>query len=621
MARAPLLQLSDISLTYGGNPVFDGLDLVVQPGDRVALVGRNGSGKSTLMKVMAGLVEADHGLRVVPPGTRVGYMEQDPDLSAFATLGDYAAAGLDEGESWRVEAAAEGLKFRPEAPVSTASGGERRRAALARLMAQAPELMLLDEPTNHLDIQAIEWLEAELRDTRSAFVLISHDRAFLRALTRATLWIDRGETRRREQGFEGFEEWREKVWAEEDEARHKLDRKIKAEAKWAVEGISARRKRNMGRVRALAALREQRGSQIRRQGTAALELESGPTSGKRVIEAEGLSKTFGDRTIFADFSMRVLRGDRVAFVGPNGAGKTTLLKMLTGELEPDSGTVTLGTNLEIAVFDQSRAQLAAEASLWENLTGDPRMSVSGASDQVMVRGTPKHVVAYLKDFLFDERQARAPVKSLSGGEKARLLLAKLMAQPSNLLVLDEPTNDLDVETLDLLQDILGDYDGTVLLVSHDRDFIDRVATATIALEGDGKALAYPGGWSDYIAQRPERAAFGKATDGKAVNGTAADGKAVSAVNAGAANAAPAKTPQKTADSLSFTERKRLEALPALIARLEAEIGKLSGLLSDPELFSKEPVKFRKATEAVAERQQALAAAEEEWLDLAERAGE
>ena len=355
MARAPLLQLSQISLTFGGNPVFDGLDLVVQPGDRVALVGRNGSGKSTLMKVMAGLVEADHGIRVVPPGVSVGYMEQDPDLSGFATLGDYAASGLSEGEEYRVAMAAEGLKFDPETPVSTASGGERRRAALAKLMAEAPELMLLDEPTNHLDIQAIEWLEAQLSETRQAFVLISHDRAFLRALTRATLWIDRGQVRRREAGFEGFEDWRETIWAEEDEARHKLDRKIKAEAKWAVEGISARRKRNQGRVRALAALRAERASQIRRQGTAAMELDAGPTSGRKVIEAKGISKAYDDKLILKDFDLRVLRGDRVAFVGPNGVGKTTLLKMLVGQEAPDSGTVTLGTNLDIAVFDQSRA--------------------------------------------------------------------------------------------------------------------------------------------------------------------------------------------------------------------------------------------------------------------------
>ncbi|MEY3960325.1 MAG: hypothetical protein RIR14_979, partial [Pseudomonadota bacterium] len=584
----------------GGNPVFDGLDLVVQPGDRVALVGRNGSGKSTLMKVMAGLVEADQGLRVVPPGVSVGYMEQDPDLSAFATLGDYAASGLPEGEAYKVAVVAEGLKFNPQTPVATASGGERRRAALAKLMAEAPELMLLDEPTNHLDIQAIEWLEAELTATRSAFVIISHDRAFLRALTRATLWIDRGEVRRREAGFEGFEDWRETVWAEEDEARHKLDRKIKHEAKWAVEGISARRKRNMGRVRALQALRAERAGQIRRQGTAALALEGGAVSGKKVIEATGISKAYGDKLLIRDFDLRILRGDRVAFVGPNGVGKTTLLKMLVGEVAPDKGEVRLGTNLEIAVFDQTRAQLDLEASLWENLTGDPLMKVSGASDQVMVRGTPKHVVAYLKDFLFDERQARAPVKALSGGEKARLLLAKLMAQPSNLLILDEPTNDLDVETLDLLQDILGDYDGTVMLVSHDRDFIDRVATATVALEGKGRATAYPGGWSDYAAQRP------------VVVVETAPKPSVAAPSA--------KPDTKKAEGLTFTERKRLEALPELMGKLEAEIAKLSTLIADPDLFARDPARFAKATTAIAERQAALAAAEEEWLTLEERNG-
>ena len=599
MARAPLLQLTDISLTFGGNPVFDNLSLTVQPGDRVALVGRNGSGKSTLMKVMAGLVEADRGTRVVPQGVTVGYMEQDPDLSGYATLGDYAASALPEGEAYRLGVVAEGLKFNPETPVSTASGGERRRAALAKLLAEAPELMLLDEPTNHLDIQAIEWLEAELRGTRAAFVLISHDRAFLRALTRATLWIDRGEVRRREHGFEGFEDWREETWAAEDEARHKLDRKIKAEARWAVEGISARRKRNMGRVRALQELRAGRAAQIRRQGTAALELESSAQSGRRVIEAQGLTKTYDGKPIVKGLDLRVMRGDRVAFVGPNGVGKTTLLKMLTGEIEPDAGTVTQGTNLEVAVFDQSRAALDGDSSLWENLTGDPLMKVSGAADQVLVRGQNRHVVAYLKDFLFDEAQARAPVRSLSGGEKARLLLAKLMAKPANLLVLDEPTNDLDVETLDLLQDILGEFDGTVLLVSHDRDFIDRIATQTVAMEGRGRATVYPGGWSDYVSQRPEVQAVAE--------------KPVAAAKP-KAEAAPKKT-----EGLTFTEKKRFDDLPALMERLQAEIGKLTEFLSQPDLFDKEPVKFRKASEGLTERQTALAAAEEEWLELAERA--
>ncbi|AUH63724.1 ABC-F family ATP-binding cassette domain-containing protein [Paracoccus zhejiangensis] len=600
MARAPLLQLTDISLTFGGDPVFDSLSLTIQPGDRVALVGRNGSGKSTLMKVMAGLVEPDRGEVVTPAGASVGYMEQDPDLSAFATLGDFARAGLDEGQGYRVEMAAEGLKFDPERPVATASGGERRRAALARLLAEAPDLMLLDEPTNHLDIQAIGWLEEQLSATKSAFVLISHDRAFLRNLTRATLWIDRGEVRRQERGFVGFEDWREAIWAAEDDARHKLDRKIKAEARWAVEGISARRKRNQGRVRALAALREARAGQIRRQGAAALALESGQQSGKRVIEAKGIAKTFGDRDILKPFDLRVQRGDRVAFVGPNGVGKTTLIKMLTGEIAPDQGTVTHGTNLDIAIFDQTRSALDPEMSLWDSLTGDPEMRVSGRADQVMVRGQPKHVVAYLKDFLFDEAQARAPVRSLSGGEKARLLLARIMARPSNLLVLDEPTNDLDVETLDLLQDILGDYDGTVLLVSHDRDFIDRVADTTVAMEGDGRAVIYPGGWSDYRAQRPEDAPEVVATPVEVAKPVAEKAKPVR-------------------EGLSFTEKHRLEALPGIIERLEAEIAKLSDFLSAPDLFSTAPAKFQKASEGLAERQAKLAEAEEEWLALEEKA--
>ncbi|MGR3759090.1 ABC-F family ATP-binding cassette domain-containing protein [Roseobacteraceae bacterium NS-SX3] len=600
MARIPLLQMSGISLTFGGDPVFADLDLVVQPGDRVALVGRNGSGKSTLMKVMAGIVEPDQGSIVVPPGKSVGYMEQDPQMTGFATLGDFAASELDPGEMYKVERAGEGLKFDPARPVETASGGERRRAALAKLMAEAPDLMLLDEPTNHLDIEAITWLENELKSARAAFVLISHDRAFLRALTRATLWVDRGEVRRQEKGFEHFEAWRDKVWEDEDMQRHKLNRLIKSESRWAVEGISARRKRNMGRVRALQDLKAERASQIKRQGAAEMALEAGLKSGRKVIEAEGLSKAFDGKQIVKDFSLKVQRGDRVAFVGPNGAGKTTLLKMLLGMEELDSGTVQLGTNLEIALFDQTRGQLDGDASLWENLTADPLLGISGKADQVMVRGQPKHVVGYLKEFLFDERQARAPVRSLSGGEKARLLLAKLMARPSNLLVLDEPTNDLDVETLDLLQELLDGYDGTVLLVSHDRDFLDRVATATVAMEGNGRATAYAGGWSDYIAQRgplelaerPEKVKPAKAKP---------------------------KQESQPKDGLSFKEKHRLEALPAEIERLEAEIGKLQELMSDPELFTREPVKFKKATEALVERQEKLAAAEEEWLLLEEKA--
>ncbi len=606
MAQPPILTLSDISLGFGGNPLFHDLSLAIQPGDRLALVGRNGSGKSTLMKVMAGLIEPDAGTRFLTPGLSVGYMEQDPDFTGFATLGDFAAARLEPSEQWRIEMAAEGLKLRPEMDPARASGGERRRAALARIIAEAPDLMLLDEPTNHLDIEAIAWLETQLGQMRAAYVIISHDRAFLRALTRATLWVDRGQVRRLDKGFAHFEEWRDKIFEEEDIQRHKLNRLIKAEARWAVEGISARRKRNQGRVRRLQALRAERASQIARQGVARIELESGPKSGRLVVEAKNISKSYDGREILHDFSIRIMRGERVALVGPNGAGKTTLLNILTGQLEPDSGLVRLGHGLQMVVFDQNRAQLELDKTLWETLTQDRALGVSGRNDQVMVRGTPRHVVGYLKDFLFDETQARAPVRALSGGEKARLLLALLLARESNLLVLDEPTNDLDVETLDLLQEMLDDYDGTVLLVSHDRDFLDRVATTTVAMEGDGRATIYAGGWSDYQAQRAER------------RPVAEKARATKPQKPATKAQKPAK-PAAPASGLTYVEQHRLKELPARIERLEAEIARLEEFLSDPELYAKAPEKFKRATEALVERQQALNAAEEEWLILEEKA--
>ena len=605
MARTPLIHLSEIALTYGGNPVFEDMGMVVHAGDRVSLVGRNGSGKSTLMKVMAGLVEADAGQRVVTPGASVGYMEQDPDLSMFQTLGDYALSGLLDGETHMVEIAAAGLKFNPDRPVKTASGGERRRAALAKLMAENPELMLLDEPTNHLDIEAIAWLETTLRQSRNSFVVISHDRAFLNALTRATLWIDRGVVRRQERGFSEFETWRDKTWAEEDDQRHKLKRKIKAESRWAVEGISARRKRNQGRVRALNDLRAERASQIKRQTNAAMVFESGQKSGAKVIEAKNLNLSFDGLSVLKDFSLKIQRKDRVAFVGPNGVGKTTLIRTLLGEQPVDSGTLKLGTNLKIAVFDQARAQLDPTQTLWESLTNDPKMGVTGRSDQIMVRGTPKHVVGYLKEFLFAEEQARAPVKSLSGGEKARLLLARLMAQESNLLVLDEPTNDLDIETLDLLQDVLGDYGGTVLLVSHDRDFLDRVATTTVALEGNGAATVYAGGWSDYQAQMPQKKV-----------GLENNQQSKSKKN----DIIKVNNSELPKGVLSFVQKHRLEALPNQIKRLEAEIEKLEVFLGDPDLFTNYPAKFAKGTEALIERHDALSDAEAEWLELEDLSG-
>ena len=600
MAKPPILTLTDITLSFGGNPVFDALGMTVQENDRVCLVGRNGSGKSTLMKVIAGLIEPDQGNIFLRPGQKVGYMDQHPDLSAYDTLGDYARSEIDPIDTYKVDIIAEGLKLNLEAPPKTASGGERRRAALVKIMAEEPELMLLDEPTNHLDIEAIQWLEAELRQTKKAFILISHDRAFLRNLTRATLWVDRGKVHQNPKGFEAFEDWRDKKYDEEDQQRHKLNRLIKSEARWAVEGISARRKRNQGRVRRLLDLKDERSGQIKRQGTAAMEFADSPKSGKLVVDINNISKTFEDKNIVNNLSIKVTRGERIALVGPNGIGKTTVLNILTGILEPDTGTVKLGVNLLTAIFDQNRSALKPEQTLWESLTEDKDLGVSGKNDQIMVRGKPKHVVGYLKEFLFDENQARGPVSVLSGGEKARLLLSRIMARESNLLVMDEPTNDLDVETLDLLQEILDSYDGTVLLVSHDRDFLDRVATTTLAFEGNGKVIPYAGGWSDYQSQKKLRYSDTNQTK---------DTKKKSRKN----NSLASNPNDKV--SITFAQLDRLGKLPNLIERNEKEIAKLEEFLSQENLFNDYPEKFQKATDGLIERHEVLANLENEWLEL------
>ena len=602
MASSPLIQLNNISLTFGQNPLFSNVNLVVDRADRIALVGRNGCGKSTLMKVLAGSVEADFGSRIMSPGTNLSYMEQDPDMRNFSTLGDYASSSLTSHETYKLEAFSSGLKLNLDSPVVSASGGEKRRASLAKLLAEEPEVMLLDEPTNHLDIEAIFWLEAELKRVKSAFILISHDRTFLSALSKSTVWIDRGETRRQNKSFGAFEDWRDRLWEEEDVARHKLNQKIKTEARWAVEGISGRRKRNMGRVRALKSLRSDRSSQIIRQDVASMVLETNTKSGRQTIVANKISKSFENNQIITDFSLKVGSGDKIAIVGPNGAGKTTLLNLLTGQMKPDKGTVKLGTNLRTAVFDQNREVLNLNSTLWESLTDSSETEVIGKGDFVNVRGTPKHVVGYLKDFLFSEDQLRSPVSSLSGGEKARLMLARIMAKESNLLVLDEPTNDLDIETLDLLQELIADYEGTVLLVSHDRDFIDRVATTTIAIR-ENEAVVYAGGWTDYLIQSGNQPSSERLEDKKILK--------VKNINS-------SKSKKQKLEGLTFTEAHRLKTLPDNIKKIENEISKLTELLSDPGLFSKDFKKFSKFSLGLVERQKALSELEEEWLNLEEK---
>jgi ATP-binding cassette subfamily F protein uup len=554
------------------------------------------------MKVLAGSVEADFGSRIMSPGTNLSYMEQDPDMRNFSTLGDYASSSLTSHETYKLEAFSSGLKLNLDSPVVSASGGEKRRASLAKLLAEEPEVMLLDEPTNHLDIEAISWLEAELKRVKSAFILISHDRTFLSALSKSTVWIDRGETRRQNKSFGAFEDWRDRLWEEEDVARHKLNQKIKTEARWAVEGISGRRKRNMGRVRALKLLRSDRSSQITRQDVASMVLETNTKSGRQTIVANKISKSFENNQIITDFSLKVGSGDKIAIVGPNGAGKTTLLNLLTGQMKPDKGTVKLGTNLRTAVFDQNREVLNLNSTLWESLTDSSETEVIGKGDFVNVRGTPKHVVGYLKDFLFSEDQLRSPVSSLSGGEKARLMLARIMAKESNLLVLDEPTNDLDIETLDLLQELIADYEGTVLLVSHDRDFIDRVATTTIAIR-ENEAVVYAGGWTDYLIQSGNQPSSERLEDKKILK--------VKNINS-------LKSKKQKLEGLTFTEAHRLKTLPDNIEKIENEISKLTELLSDPGLFSKDFKKFSKFSLGLVERQKALSELEEEWLNLEEK---
>src|SRR6187200_1581711 len=491
----PLIQLKDIKLTFGGTPLLSGVELSVSAGERVCLIGRNGSGKSTLLRIAAGLVESDAGSRFVQPGATIRYLPQEPDFGQHTTTLAYVEAGLGPGDDhYQARYLVEQLGLHGDEDPAHVSGGEARRAALARVLAPSPDILLLDEPTNHLDLPTIEWLEAELEGRRSALVLISHDRRFLTDLTHATAWLDRGSIKQIDRGFSAFEAWRDEVLAEEEREQHKLDRKIVNEEHWLRYGVSGRRKRNVKRLGNLFALREQRRDYRGAAGNANLAASEADKSGKLIIEAKGIGRTYGERKIVDDFSIRVQRGDRIGIVGPNGAGKTTLIEMLTGGAAPDSGSIRLGANIEMATLDQHRESLDPKLTLADALTG-------GGSDNVMVGGKPKHVVSYMKDFLFAQEQMRTPLEVLSGGERGRLMLARSLAKPSNLLVLDEPTNDLDLETLDVLEEMLGDYEGTVILISHDRDFLDRVVTSVIVPEGNGRWIEYAGGYSDMLLQR------------------------------------------------------------------------------------------------------------------------
>ena len=593
---APLLTLQDIRLAIGSTPLLDGAELFVEAGERLCIVGRNGSGKSTLLKIAAGLVEADKGRRFAQPGATIQYLPQEPDLSGFADTHSYVEAGLGPGDDpARAYYLLGQLSLSGAEPVAHLSGGQARRAALARVLAPKPDILLLDEPTNHLDLPAILWLEEELSQMGGALVLISHDRRFLQDLTRATVWLDRGRTFRLDRGFEGYEAWRDQLLEEEERERHKQDRKIAAEEHWVRYGVTARRKRNVRRMAELATLRRERREARQSMGQVKFTATEAGSAGTRVIEAKNIVKSYGEKDVVKDFSIRILRGDRIGIVGPNGAGKTTLINLLTGRLTPDAGQLILGTNLTLATLDQTRVLLDPESTLASVLTG-------GVGDKVEVGGQARHVVSYMKDFLFTPEQAKTPVRVLSGGERARLLLAKALAKPANLLVLDEPTNDLDLETLDLLEEMIDDYPGTVLLVSHDRDFLDRTVTAILVAEGDGHFTEYAGGYSDMAAQRRVGAEVLVAEK----NATRSDDKSAMRERK------KADTPRR---KLSFADKHALESLPAKIAALEKTIASLQTELSDGSLYARDPVKGRDLSAKLAAAENERAACEDRWLEL------
>ena len=589
---APILSYENLGLIQGEGWLFRHLDLYVGERDRLALIGRNGAGKTTLLKCLADLIETDEGKRTIVPGTNVVLLEQDPNMEGFATLEEWVLHGRDAPQAHEAAAIADQLGIDLSRPTATASGGERRRAAITRALAQQPDVLLLDEPTNHLDLGAIEWLEEWLKRFTGAFIAISHDRTFLTRLTRSCIWLDRGQLRRAEIGFGGFDAWTERVYEEEARAAEKLDAKLKIELHWLQRGVTARRRRNQGRLAKLHEMRAQRAAMLGSAGTAKLALAKDYVRSKTVIDADQVSKSYGERTIIRDFSLRIQRGDRIGLVGPNGAGKTTLLKLLTGEIAPDSGKVTRARTLSGIVIDQQRKLMEPDRRVKDVL--------ANGGDWIEVRGHKKHIKGYLKEFLFDPALADAPIGSLSGGERSRLLLAREFAREANLLVLDEPTNDLDLETLDLLQEVIADYDGTVLIVSHDRDFLDRTVTITLGLDGSGKVDVVAGGYEDWVRKRYEAAR--------------APAKA-------AAKEAPASQPRSgsAARKLSYKDQRDYDRLPGEIERLQAEIVNAEEALHDPDLYTRDPERFAKLTERIARNRTEIEAAEYRWLEVAELA--
>jgi ATP-binding cassette subfamily F protein uup len=608
---APILSYEDLGLIQGEGWLFQDLDLYIGERDRVALIGRNGAGKTTLLKCLAGLIDPDRGKRTIVPGTHVVLLEQDPSMDGYETLLDWALNGADAPKRHEAEAIAHQLDVDLSRPTATASGGERRRAAITRALAQRPDVLLLDEPTNHLDLAAIEWLEEWLKRFKGAFIAISHDRTFLARLTKSCLWLDRGQLRRAEIGFGGFEAWTEKVYEEEARAAEKLDAKLKLELHWLQRGVTARRRRNQGRLAKLHEMRAQRAAMLGSAGTAKLALAKDDVRSKTVIDAENVSKSYGDRQIIRDFTLRVQRGDRIGVVGPNGAGKTTLLKLLTGELAPDSGSVTQAKTLSGIVIDQQRKLMEPSKRVKDVL--------ANGGDWIEVRGHKKHIKGYLKEFLFDPALADAPIGSLSGGERSRLLLAREFARQANLLVLDEPTNDLDLETLDLLQEVIADYDGTVLIVSHDRDFLDRTVTITLGLDGSGKADVVAGGYEDWIRKRYQAKAPPRNGEGDRRAKREGGGGSVQGSEPPLTALRAATSPQAGRNKLTYKDQRDYDRLPGEIDRLEAEVAADEAALHDPDLYSREPERFATLTERIARNRAEIEAAELRWLEVAEMA--